>query len=129
MRLARFATALRRKASASSSNVSSRPGSRYAALTSGIEAYAACCTDARTKASRAPGLSISPWCQAASSPHECAKVPVGKAESTTCQASQSDIADSLASEEKVSLRERQHVRRRGAKLLAIGRHDIRFRID
>jgi len=33
------------------------------------------------------------------------------------------------SEQKIPLRERQHVRRRGAKLLAIGRHDIRFRID
>ena len=45
-RLARLATALVRKASASASRASSLPGSRYAALTSGIVAVAACRIDA-----------------------------------------------------------------------------------
>ena len=62
-----------------------RDGRHYS---SGSMPQPVCSRTAAAKASSAAAFGISRCCQAASSPPECAKPPVGKAESASCQASE-----------------------------------------
>ena len=84
-RLARFATTFVRNTSAIASSAASREESRWPAVSSGSPPRPLCQQTSRTNRRRASSVGTAPPCQAASSPQECAKPPVGKAESASCQ--------------------------------------------
>ncbi len=84
-RLARLATWLVVNASQSESNSASCSGESNAAVTNGSAARPSCSKLASRNKINSSRLRTSPCCHAASRPEECAKPPVGNAESTSCQ--------------------------------------------
>ena len=83
--LARLETTLVRNTWQAWSSSSRRSGSMHAADASGRSPRPVCQSAERTNSARASGDATSPDCQAASRPPECAKPPVGNAESASCQ--------------------------------------------
>ena len=88
VRLARFATRLTRNASARASRRGRAVESACAAEASGSVACPACQSASCRKRRSSAAVRTSPCCAAASSPPECAKPPVGSAESESCSKSQ-----------------------------------------
>src|ERR1700730_5848250 len=131
VRLARLATWLTRKASARLSSAGSAAGSSCAALTSG-NALQPACQSASRRNRRSPSAEVtSRACTAASSPAECAKPPVGNAESANCKILQraSIVRSRSGLEQRVELRKRQALGRVASQQHAVGANLVRLGID